>query len=86
MSSSYLLIAALTLREGTSSSSCLGRPDGVCSLLSRQEYLSSYVFSPYNHGSLGHGHDTYVFSGYIRGPHHVRDSTFLRYDILSHLV
>ena len=79
MSSSHLLVAALTLWKETSSSSYLGRPDGVCVLLSRQEHLSCYIFSPYHHGSLGHGHDTYVFGGYIRGPHRVRVSTFIPY-------
>ena len=85
MSPSHLLIAELTLWKGTSSSSWLGRPDGVCILLSRQDHLSCHVFSPYDHGSLGHRHDAYVFGEYIRGPHHVRLDSYLYYP-LSHSV
>jgi len=44
------------------------------------------LHSPYNDDSLGHGHDTYVFGGYIRAPPPVRDSTFILYYLLSHLV
>jgi len=74
MSSSLLLDPVLTPWEGTSSSSFLGRPDGVCVPLFGQELFSRYIFSPYNHGSLGYGHGTHVFGEYIREPHHVRDS------------
>ena len=39
-------------------------------------HFSYCVFSSYNHGSLGHSHDTHVSSEYIPGPHNVRDSFY----------
>ena len=64
--------------EGTSSLSYLGRPDGVCVILVRQQRLSCYVLSSYNHGSLGNDHGTYVFGENIPGPRHVRDSIYFQ--------
>lgn len=42
-----------------------------------QGQFSFCIFSSINHDSLGYDHDTHVFSEYIPGPNHVRDSSHL---------